>query len=143
MNFFSKSLLSIATVILAGQVFANQTNAECLPSSTIANITFTKAFKDRHPNTNIWAMVSDNLKFQNREWNVVFAAVLSNVNSPQEALEKGTAYFNTISLKDAQPLVFGQQVVCEYASSNKEYVVIAAAPPFNLEGSVNVARKLK
>lgn len=144
MNFVSKSLLSVATLVLAGQVFAAQSQPECLPASVIANTVFTKAMNDpTSPQANVWAMISDNFSYQNSEWNVIFGAVLDNAHSSSEALEQGQNYFKTISIEEGQPLVFGQQIFCQYGSMDNEYVIFAASPPLDVSQSMSVARKIK
>lgn len=144
MKKLSKVFVSVATLLLAGQVFANQTQEGCLPTSVVANTTFTKAVQDPNPQqSSIWAMISDNTTYNQKEWNVVFVAVLKNATSQAEALAEGQSYFKSVPVSEPQITVFGDQVFCQYASLDNQYAVISASPPLTVNTSAQLTKKFR
>jgi hypothetical protein len=98
MKYFSKSLLSMATLIVAGQVFAGQApQVNCPPVSLIANANFSKVISSF---VNVWVLLSDSFKYENNEWNVLYTTMLDDIKTRPEALQKGNVLFKNESLKE-------------------------------------------
>lgn len=80
----------------------------------------------------VWNFASTVITNKGTRWNIWFGSFFPNIKTPQEALRKGQAYFDTSSLMIKNPHPYRglpSYIFCDYMPPGSAFWVSAVSPP--------------